>query len=30
VFMFRAEDEIEISAEQVALFDQSHPVGVSL
>jgi cytochrome o ubiquinol oxidase subunit 1 len=30
VFMFRAEEEVEISAEQVALFDQSHPVGVSL
>jgi cytochrome o ubiquinol oxidase subunit I len=30
VFMFRAEEEIEISAEQGALFDQSHPVGVSL
>jgi cytochrome o ubiquinol oxidase subunit I len=29
-FMFRAEDEVEISAEQVALFDQTHPVKVSL
>jgi cytochrome o ubiquinol oxidase subunit 1 len=30
VFMFRAEDEVEISAEQVALFDRTHPVKVSL
>jgi cytochrome o ubiquinol oxidase subunit I len=30
VSMFRAEDEVEISADEVALFDQSHPVGVSL
>jgi cytochrome o ubiquinol oxidase subunit I len=29
-FMFRAEDEVEISAEQVALFDRTHPVKVSL
>jgi cytochrome o ubiquinol oxidase subunit I len=29
-FMFRAKDEVEISAEQVALFDQTHPVKVSL
>jgi cytochrome o ubiquinol oxidase subunit 1 len=30
VFMFRAEEEVEISAEQVALFDRAHPVEVSL
>ncbi len=30
VFMFRAEEEVEIPAEQIALFDQSHPVEVSL
>jgi cytochrome o ubiquinol oxidase subunit 1 len=29
-FMFRTEDEVEISAEQVALFDRTHPVKVSL
>jgi cytochrome o ubiquinol oxidase subunit I len=29
-FMFRPEDEVEISAEQVALFDRAHPVEVSL
>jgi cytochrome o ubiquinol oxidase subunit I len=29
-FMFRAEDEVEISAEQAALFDRTHPVKVSL
>jgi cytochrome o ubiquinol oxidase subunit 1 len=29
-FTFRAEDEVEISAEQVALFDRTHPVKVSL
>ena len=29
-FMFRVEDEVEIPAEQVALFDQSHPVEISL
>lgn len=30
VFMFRATGEVEISAEQVALFDHVHPVEVSL
>ena len=30
VFMFRPEGEVEISAEQVALFDRAHPVEVSL
>jgi cytochrome o ubiquinol oxidase subunit 1 len=29
-FMFRAEDEVRISAEQVALFDRAHLVEVSL
>jgi cytochrome o ubiquinol oxidase subunit 1 len=29
-FMFRIEDEVEISAEQVATFDRTHPVEVSL
>jgi len=28
-FMFRVEDEVEISAEQVATFDRTHPVEVS-
>jgi cytochrome o ubiquinol oxidase subunit 1 len=29
-FMFRVEDEVEISAEQVGQFDRAHPVEVSL
>jgi cytochrome o ubiquinol oxidase subunit 1 len=29
-FMFRAEEEVEIPANQVALFDRTHPVEVSL
>jgi cytochrome o ubiquinol oxidase subunit 1 len=29
-FMFRTNDEVEISAQQVALFDHAHPVEVSL
>jgi cytochrome o ubiquinol oxidase subunit 1 len=29
-FMFRTEEEAEISAEQVAVFDRAHPVEVSL
>jgi cytochrome o ubiquinol oxidase subunit 1 len=29
-FMFRVEDEVEIPAERVALFDQTHPVEISL
>jgi cytochrome o ubiquinol oxidase subunit 1 len=30
VFMFHPDEEVEISAEQVALFDRAHPVEVSL
>jgi cytochrome o ubiquinol oxidase subunit I len=29
-FMFRAEDEVKIPAEQVGQFDRAHPVEVSL
>jgi len=29
-FMFRVEDEVEISAEQVGQFDRTHAVEVSL
>jgi cytochrome o ubiquinol oxidase subunit 1 len=29
-FMFRTEDEVEISAEQIGQFDRAHPVEVSL